>query len=169
MTSKELVLAFLHSNGLCIIFAAITASVIKLFMNNALSDLMIYSGVVIVWPMLERFFHRFLMHEWTFLPLHFTHTRHHVMPTKENGLPDAWIIVSYYVLSIVFFATGANRLQTAFVAVMWMLVAYEFNHFSCHSNYQPKTYWGWAIRLNHLKHHNHDQTKHHAMLFPMRK
>ncbi len=42
-----------------------------------------------------------------------------------------------------------------------------FVHFSCHCNYRPMTSWGWAVRTNHLKHHNLTTPDSYSMLFPI--
>jgi hypothetical protein len=130
-------------------------------------DLVIAVTLISLWPLLEWIFHRFLMHEWTFLPLHFTHDRHHSIPTAATGLPDTWIVAMYFVNTTVFWWFGLTYLSTLNCAVLLMLVIYEFVHFSCHCNYKPKTSWGWLVRINHLQHHKLDETKGYSMLFPI--
>ncbi len=130
-------------------------------------DVVLFSGIVAAWPVLEWFFHRFLLHEWTFLPFHFTHDRHHKTPTSATGLPDAWIITFYFAMTGFLWYFGFKYFSTANVAVLTMLTIYEFVHFSCHCNYKPLTKWGWAIRVNHLQHHRFDESKFYSMLFPI--
>lgn len=165
----SLCVSFLRSRGGWIALAFIVSVIAKYLQSDRLDGLdgMLVVGVIGAWPFLEWFFHRFLMHEWTFLPLHLTHHRHHLAPTTDNGLPDSWIVLLYFVGVSVCFFLDLSRLQAINVSVLGMLMLYEFVHFSCHCNYKPMTWWGWAIRVNHLQHHRLDERSRYAMLFPI--
>jgi hypothetical protein len=167
LTFSRLILAFTTTRGgwiaLSFVWAAILRSTILKFSDV---DLLLIVSIVIAWPFLEWVFHRYLMHEWTLLPIHGTHAYHHRHPTSETGLPDRWIVASYFIVASVLWGFGWRYLLTVAVAILAMLLVYEFVHFSCHCNYKPLTSWGWAVRINHLQHHNLDESKQYSMLFP---
>ncbi len=167
----SLCVSFLRSRGGWVVLAFIVSAIAKFMQSDRLDgiDAMLVIGFVGAWPLFEWFFHRFLMHEWTFLPLHHTHHRHHLAPTTDNGLPDSWIVFLYFFGVSICFLFGLTRLQTINASILGMLVLYEFVHFSCHCNYKPLTWWGWAIRINHLQHHRLDARSRYSMLFPILK
>lgn len=101
-----------------------------------------------------------------FSEFHRTHTRHHDHPTPHNGLPDLWVFGLYFAITIGLWWFGLAYLMTIDVAVMGMLLAYEFVHFSTHTRYKPMTRWGRRIRANHLAHHYADESQGFSMLFP---
>lgn len=168
MTLCNLFLEFGKTQGGWIATSTVLAFVLRSSLQSPNTiDLLLAFLVVSSWPLMEWIFHRFLMHEWTFLPFHFTHDRHHVTPTAATGLPDAWIVAMYFANTIAFWWFGLAYLSTLNAAILVMLVIYEFVHFSCHCNYKPITSWGWAVRVNHLQHHKLDETKGYSMLFPI--
>jgi len=170
MSLPQLILSFMLSPGGWITLSVILSVGLRLSLAPVgLIDIVLFVAIVAAWPLLEWFFHRFLLHEWTVLPFHFTHDRHHKTPTSATGLPDAWIITFYFINSMVFWYFGMRWVSTLNVAVLTMLTVYEFVHFSCHCNYKPVTKWGWAIRVNHLQHHRFDESKFYSMLFPITK
>ena len=167
MTFHQLTKYFLSTNARWIVLSMFTSIALKLLTSLPTpTDLLILLTTIFAWPPLEWFTHKYLMHRWTFLPIHFTHTRHHNNPTPQNGLPDSWIIIVYNIIPFALFLTPFNNLKTLWASIITLLTIYEFCHFSTHTNYKPTTYLGWAIRLNHLQHHFHDQNKSFAMLFP---
>ena len=165
----QLVFSFAATRGGWIVVSFVWALALRftLFKINGI-DILLILLIVSAWPILEWFFHRFLMHEWTLLPFHQTHDRHHRFPSPETGLPDTWIVVTYFILPLMMWSFGLRYLLTLGVTVLAMLVVYEFVHFSCHCNYTPLSRWGWAVRVNHLQHHKLDETTNYAMLFPRR-
>lgn len=110
---------------------------------------------------LERKFHRD-MHEVRWSPFHQSHMRHHDKPTPETGVPYLWVQLMYVALAV---CPLPERLVGVRMGIFACLLAYEWVHFLCHCNYRPKTKMGWRIRVNHLKHHNHDPSSHYEMLF----
>jgi len=164
----QVILAFVRSPGGWITLSVIVATGLRLTLSPlALIDAILFLVVFLLWPFLEWFFHRFLLHEWTILPFHFTHDRHHETPTAATGLPDAWLISFYFAESILLWAFNLPLVMSFNVSVLTMLAIYEFVHFSCHSNYKPLTKWGWAVRVNHLQHHRFDESKFYSLLFPI--
>ena len=159
---------FFRSRGGWIVSAAMLAVLVKTnFHSLDWIDAAIVASVIGAWPTLEWFFHRFLMHEWNCPMFRWTHARHHDNPTTDNGLPEPIVIWLYYVGGAVFCCMP--RMMTTYATVLCMLTAYEFIHFACHVNYKPKTWWGWAIRVNHLQHHRVNEHGQYAMLFPFLK
>jgi len=167
LTLSKVILAFMRGPGGWITLSVVVAVALRLTLGPiTLIDTFLFLIVVLLWPLLEWFFHRFLLHEWTILPFHFTHHRHHERPTPETGLPDAWIIAFYFAEPFLLWAFKFPLILSFSVSVLTMLAVYEFVHFSCHSNYKPRTKWGWAVRVNHLQHHRFDESKFYALLFP---
>lgn len=167
MTLKNVIVAFLSSRGGLIVLSAVVAVVARILLwPVGTRDLIIAGSIILAWPTLEYVFHRWVFHEWSWTPFRKTHDRHHDEPTTETGLPDLWVIVVYFVNSLLFAFTTPG-LYTAHAAVLVMLSAYEFIHFSCHCNYEPKTWWGWSVRVNHLQHHKLQSADRYAMSFPI--
>lgn len=168
LSFSQLLMTFMATRGGWIVLSCLWACALRLTISefNRL-DPLLFVSVILAWPALEWGFHRYLLHEWTLLPFHRTHDRHHRNPTPDTGLPDTWIVIGYFVLASIMWAGGLRYLLTASVAVLAMLAIYEFVHFSCHCSYRPLTSWGWAIRINHLQHHKLDETKQYSMLFPL--
>lgn len=177
MTFKQLVSQFTYSRGGLILGAAAFATIIRCVrFDITLLDLYIVASIIVLWPVFEYVAHRWLMHEWTisvlgytiniWTPFKKTHDRHHANPTPETGLPDLWVFIVYHIIPIIF-GIATPILSTISTIVLWMLLLYEFVHYSCHTNYRPNTWIGWAIRANHLGHHNRDASSQYAMLFPI--
>jgi len=164
----QVIWEFTRSPGGWITLSVFVATALRLTLGPmTLIDAILFLVVLLLWPVLEWFFHRFLLHEWTILPFHFTHDRHHETPTPATGLPDAWLISFYFVESFLLWAFNFPLLSSINVGVLTMLAIYEFVHFSCHSNYKPHTTWGWAVRVNHLQHHRFDESRFYSLLFPI--
>jgi hypothetical protein len=129
-------------------------------------DLIIVASLIVAWPMLEYSAHRWFLHEWTWTPFRKSHDRHHEHPSTDTGLPEPWVILMYFVNSLIF-AFTLPGLYTAHCSVLVLLSIYEFIHYSCHCNYSPWTHWGWSVRTNHLLHHNLDRPSRYAMSLPI--
>ncbi|MDZ4851217.1 MAG: sterol desaturase family protein [Pirellulaceae bacterium] len=167
MNFPHLLIAFGKSRGGWIALSTVFALVLRCSLNRVdFIDFALAVMLVASWPLLEWIFHRFLMHEWTALPFHLTHDRHHRIPTAATGLPDTWIVVLYFFDTVLIWWIGLSYISTLNVAILFMLTAYEFVHFACHCNYKPMTAWGWKIRINHLQHHRLDESQGYSMLFP---
>ncbi len=165
MTLKQLLHKFFTSPGGFIVGATLLTIVCRLFsFPITWKDFWIAICIIGAWPILEYIFHRYLMHEWLWSPFNFTHERHHNTPTPETGLPDTWVIGLYYVLSYSLLYTTSG-LYTAYTVILCMLLWYEFAHYACHTTYQSKTWWGFAIRANHLQHHQ-NRPHRYSLLFP---
>ena len=168
ITFVQLAKTFLRSRGGLVILAFVLPVCLRLTMDRLkLLDGLLAFAIVGGWPVLEWLFHRYLLHEWTFLDFHRTHTRHHDNPTPDNGLPDTYVIIVYFVITVTLWVFSRVFLMTVNVAVLGMLMLYEFVHFSTHANYKPMTRYGWRVRTNHLRHHNLDETRGFSMLFPL--
>lgn len=166
-TFRALLKQFIESRGGWVLYAAIVSIIVRLVSWPLVwLDAIWAVCIVASWPWLEWFAHRFLMHEWRFTGFRFTHDRHHANPTTDTGLPDRWIIAMYWINTFVFPWFDMPRLYTIHTVVLCMLTLYEFSHFSCHCNYQPRTWWGWAVRINHLQHHKLESRDRYALLFP---
>jgi hypothetical protein len=164
MTFPQLVKAFLCSRGGWIAAAVAVAFSVRLALwPVGTRDLLIAMAVVVVWPFAEYAAHRWAMHEFRWTPFRKTHDRHHAEPTTATGLPDGWVIAFYYINSFLF-AFTTQGLFTAHCVILAGLCVYEFVHFSCHTIYQPRTWYGFAVRANHLGHHG--GTGSYSMLFP---
>jgi len=167
MKLRSLILLFLRSRGGLIVLAAVVAVVVRILLwPFTTRDWVIAGLIVAAWPTLEYVFHRWVFHEWSWTPFRKTHDRHHDEPTTETGLPDLWVIGVYFLNSLLFALTTPG-LYTAHAAVLVMLSAYEFIHFSCHCDYDPKTHWGWSVRTNHLQHHRIEHGDRYAMSLPI--
>ena len=167
MTLKNVIMAFLSSRGGLIVLSAVVAVIARILLwPFTTRDWVIAGLIVALWPRFEYAVHRWLLHEWRWTPFRKTHDRHHDEPTTETGLPDMWVIRVYFLLSIAF-AFLWPGLYTAHATVAVMLSVYEFIHFSCHCNYEPKTWLGYAIRVNHLQHHNLQSADRYAMSLPI--
>jgi len=167
MKLRSLILLFLRSRGGLIWLAALVAVLLRfLLWPVGTRDFIIAGSIVLAWPTLEYFFHRWVFHEWNWTPFRKTHDRHHDDPTTETGLPDPWVICLYFAFSVNFAFTTPG-LYTAYCTVLVLLSAYEFIHFSCHCNYTPKTWWGWSVRTNHLQHHHLQSADRYAMSLPI--
>ena len=100
---KDLIKQFLLSKGGWIFGAVIVAFACRLSLwSIGLRDLAIAIAIVAAWPPIEYAAHRWFMHEWIWTPFRATHDRHHDNPCTETGLPDWWVIVMYYVNSLLF-------------------------------------------------------------------
>jgi len=167
MTLRGLVVCFLSSRGGLIVLSAMLAVIIRCTMwSFQIKDYIVASTIVILWPVIEYSSHRWILHEWSWTPFRKTHDRHHANPTTSTGLPDMWVIVLYYINSILLIFTTSG-LYTAYTTILVMLSIYEFIHFSCHCNYTPKTWWGWSVRINHLQHHKLESRDRYAMSLPI--
>lgn len=168
MSFCQLVQMFLRSRGGLVALAAVVAMVTRLVLwPLEPRDLVIASAIVLAWPAIEYTAHRWFMHEWIWTPFRSTHDRHHADPTPETGLPDLWVVLMYFANSGIFALTTPG-LFTAHAVVLSMLLWYEFVHYSCHTSYRPRTWWGWAVRANHLGHHSSDHLLgQYSMLFPI--
>lgn len=109
------------------------------------------------------------MHVKPLSPFFKTHEHHHENPTPETGCPEPWMFVFYFFVSMTIYSLATPILSGVWCGVAVMLFLYEWCHFLCHCNYKPKTKWGWAIRTNHLKHHNYDDTDFYEMIFVNRR
>lgn len=165
MTLKQLLKQFFHSPGKWIAGATLLTLICRLLLPFTWWDFWVAVSIITAWPYIEYVAHRYFMHEFKWSLFHFTHERHHQTPTPETGLPDAWVIGMYYVLSHVLLYTTPG-LYTAYTVILSMLLWYEFAHYACHTSYQPKTWWGYAIRANHLQHHK-DLPHRYSLLFPI--
>jgi hypothetical protein len=166
MTFPQLLKSFLLSRGGWIAAAVAVAFSVRLALwPVGTRDLLIAMAVVVVWPFTEYAAHRWAMHEFRWTPFRKTHDRHHAEPTTATGLPDGWVIAFYYINSFLFAFTTPG-LFTAHCVVLAGLCFYEFVHFSCHTNYQPRTWYGFAVRANHLGHHG-GAGQSYLMLFPL--
>jgi Fatty acid hydroxylase superfamily len=116
---------------------------------------------ILGYAIMERKFHRD-MHELKWSPFHGSHMRHHDEPTPETGVPYLWVQAMFIAIAV---CPMPYRLTGFRMGVFACLLAYEWVHFLCHCNYRPKTKMGWRIRVNHLKHHNHDPDNHYGLLF----
>ena len=167
MTLKNIIVAFLSSRGGLIVLSAVVAVIARILLwPFTTRDWVIAGLIVALWPTFEYVAHRWFLHEWTWTPFRKTHDRHHDEPTTETGLPDTWVIGVYFLNSVLcaFLWPG---LYTAHATVLVMLSVYEFIHFSCHCNYEPKTWWGWSVRVNHLQHHKLQSADRYAMSLPI--
>ena len=168
ITLAQVAQLFIRSRGGLVMLAVALAECLRFTMDKrGLIDALLILVVVAGWPVYEWLFHRYLLHEWTFLDFHRTHTRHHDNPTADNGLPDTYVIIAYFVVTITLWFFSLDLLMTINEAVLAMLTLYEFVHFSTHLNYRPMTRYGWRVRTNHLKHHNLDEHSRFSMLFPL--
>jgi hypothetical protein len=166
ITFKQLVIGFLKSIGGMIVGATLVTLWLRIMcFDFTMKDLYIVLAIVLAWPALEYCAHRYLMHEWVWTPFKFTHTRHHSNPVPSTGLPDAWIVFTYWVLSWILLYTTSG-IYTAYTTILCMLLWYEFAHYACHTSYKPKTWWGYAIKANHLQHHKELPSR-YALLFPI--
>lgn len=166
MTFRQLCYSFTFSRGGLIALSVLVAIVVRLLLWPVYGrDWMILFSIVLAWPVLEYIAHRYFMHEWILTPFRKTHDRHHDNPCPETGLPDLWVIYSYFINSVVLAFTTPG-LYTAHVTILIMLLWYEFAHYACHTTYKPNTWWGWCIRANHLQHHS-DLPNRYALLFPI--
>jgi hypothetical protein len=170
LSLRKVIMQFLGSRG-GLIVAALGWSIGARLVLDYFSwiDVASFFAVVLCWPAIEWLAHKYLMHAWRHAPFYVSHRWHHWHPNAETGLPETKIIIGYYLLSAVLCALDRPILLSVWVAVLSMLVAYEFVHYSVHLNYRPKTRWGWCIRINHLQHHYHDSNARMSMLFPPRK
>ena len=167
MTLKNVIVAFLSSRGGLIVLSAVVAVIARILLWPLTTRDWVIAGLIVaLWSTFEYIAHRWFMHEWTWTPFRKTHDRHHDEPTTETGLPDAWVIGNYYLLSVAF-AFATSGMYTAHATVLVMLSVYEFIHFSCHCNYEPKTWLGYAIRVNHLQHHKLQSAGRYAMSLPI--
>jgi H+/Cl- antiporter ClcA len=98
-----------------------------------------------------------------------SHTEHHLKKTPESGLPKPWVYLMYLAIGIVLSSFNLPLAQGFYLGLISYLSLYEYIHFLCHCNYRPKTRLGWRIRVNHLKHHNHDETQHFELMFLKKK
>lgn len=114
---------------------------------------------------LEWFFH-YQMHVDKWSPFYESHHHHHNFPTPETGVPRWWVFVLYTTITLA--VCRFPLFLAIWTGVLLMLCAYEWIHFLCHCNYKPKTKWGWKVRVNHLTHHNLDETTRYELLFPKR-
>jgi hypothetical protein len=150
-----------------IVLSAVVSVVVRILLwPFTARDWVIAGLIVAAWPTFEYVAHRWVFHEWSWTPFRKTHDRHHDEPTTETGLPDLWVIGVYFLNSLLFAFVGPG-LYTAHATVLVMLSGYEFIHFSCHCNYEPKTWLGWIIRTNHLHHHKLNARSHYAMSLPI--
>lgn len=166
MTLKQLLKQFLYGRGGLIALAALLAIILRSALPITTRDYIICAAIVLGWPIYEYIAHKYLMHEWIWTPFRFTHDRHHHDPTPETGLPDLWVINVYFINSLIFLALPVG-IYTAHTTILCMLLWYEFAHYSCHTPYQPKTWWGYAIRVNHLQHHKLNSPDRYSLLFPI--
>lgn len=167
MKLRSLIVLFLRSRGGLIVLSAVVAVVARILLWPFTTRDWVIAGLIVsLWPTFEYVAHRYVLHEWTWTPFRKTHDRHHDEPTTRTGLPDLWVIGVYFVNSLLFVFT-APGLYTAHATVLVMLSAYEFIHFSCHCNYNPKTWWGWSVRTNHLQHHQLQSADRYAMSLPI--
>lgn len=101
-------------------------------------------------------------------PFHGSHKFHHDNPSPESGVPRPWLFVVYGIITLMVGLLPLPMLAGAWLSTIIMLSGYEWFHFLCHCNYKPMSKIGWRIRVNHLKHHNFDDTSNFEMLFPKR-
>ena len=115
----------------------------------------------------EAFAHRYMHQPGTIF--YRSHTAHHAKKTPESGLPERWLYFAYLGIAIFLVSFNLPILQGVYLGLMVYLTTYEYIHFLCHCNYKPKTRLGWRIRVNHLKHHNHDEQQHFELMFLRKK
>lgn len=167
MTLKNVIVAFISSRGGLIVLSAVVAVIARIMLwPFTTRDFVIAGLIVSLWPTFEYVAHRWFLHEWTWTPFRVTHDRHHDEPTTETGLPDTWVICLNFATSIIAAGTLPG-VYTAHATVQVMLSIYEFIHFTCHCNYEPKTWWGWSVRVNHLQHHKLQSADRYAMSLPI--
>lgn len=123
---------------------------------------------VLAYCLLETKFHRD-MHESKWSPFHQSHKEHHDDPTPETGCPQYWLFAMYFVISGTVTLISRPGLSGFWAGIVIMLLAYEIVHFACHCPYQPKTRWGWRVRINHNLHHRLDDSTYYELLFPKRR
>lgn len=104
------------------------------------------------------------MHKNKSSPFHRTHHEHHLSPTPETGVPEAWVFLMYFTILTLLFIVQRPFASGVWVGVITWLMLYEWIHFLCHCQYKPLTKLGWRIRINHNLHHNHDDTKYYHLL-----
>lgn len=102
-------------------------------------------------------------------PFYKSHSEHHLVKTPESGLPRPWLYLVYLMIGAALIALDVQILTGFYLGILAYLTVYEYVHFLCHCNYKPKTRLGWRVRINHLKHHNHNEHQHFELLFLKRR
>ena len=83
MSLPQLILSFMLSSGGWITLSVVFSVGLRLSLAPVgLIDIVLFVAIVAAWPLLEWFFHRFLLHEWTFCP-----SISHMIDTTRRRLP----------------------------------------------------------------------------------
>jgi 4-hydroxysphinganine ceramide fatty acyl 2-hydroxylase len=125
-----------------------------------------FSAGLVVWTMLEYYFHRFNYHEEQHIPAEkrgsdfkfniTAHGIHHAFPNFPTIIVISYYVIFGYLVGMYFLFTLIFSLGTSYAIMLGALVGetgYDILHYFFHFGWQPT--WKPIVRLkqNHLVHH----------------
>jgi hypothetical protein len=143
-----------------------------------LGDAAIVAGVVVVWPAMEWFLHKRLLHLGPLRVLGRTyhpvfaryHDYHHRHPwvIERTFLPTR-VLVPLLPVNIALFSAVMPTWRLAVTGMTAMTAAalvYEWTHYLTHTPYRPRSAYYQRVHKNHMQHHFKDDARYFAFTAP---